>query len=236
MFGNRTFYTEKTELSGLVINHPRLVQVCEYFGMVLPYGQKTIAAACSERNIRPALFLSISALYCKTADAPREDLTPSDIPAIVVLLKNTHRYYLEEIYPEIQQHIQLLSENTRSEEMRLVEKFFDEYFSEVKAHLDYENQLVFPYIEQLLTVKNNESHTPYSVQDYQEHHDDIEQKLDDLINLLIRHLPDQCDQKIRRNLYFLLKRLDDDLKIHSQIEEQILIPLVRMLEQNLQRQ
>jgi regulator of cell morphogenesis and NO signaling len=124
-------------------------------------------------------------------------------------------------------------------EMALVEKFFNEYFSEVREHLNYENTVVFPYVIRLydqFVDSNHPGHQKkYSVAEYKEHHNDIEEKLDDLKNLLIKYLPLKNDQQIRRELMFSLLELEYDLNIHSQIEDFILIPLVAKMELDLMK-
>jgi len=73
----------------------------------------------------------------------------------------------------------------------------------------------------------------YSVKEYQDHHNDIEEKLTDLKNLLIKYLPQKEDQQIRRKLLFSLFELEYDLNIHSRIEDNILVPLAELMERNL---
>lgn len=72
--------------------------------------------------------------------------------------------------------------------------------------------------------------TNFSVKDYRDHHNDIEEKLEDLKNLLLKHLPVKNDQHIRRKLLFSLFELEFDLNVNTQIEDTILIPLVENLE------
>ncbi len=69
--------------------------------------------------------------------------------------------------------------------------------------------------------------------EYKEHHDDIEEKLDDLKNLLIEYLPLKEGRNMRRRLLFKLFELEHDLRIHSRIEDYILIPLVTSMEKRL---
>jgi len=158
---------------------------------------------------------------------------------IVTYLKNSHKYYSEEIYPNILSTIKQMNELNTHKEMALVEKFFGTYFSEVKEHLDYENKTVFPYILELIEKIENPDYpmrqTNFSVDEYQEHHNDIEEKLDDLKNLLIKYLPQKNDQILRRKLLFSLFELEYDLNIHSQIEDLILIPLVGKIESHLKK-
>jgi regulator of cell morphogenesis and NO signaling len=119
-------------------------------------------------------------------------------------------------------------------EMSVVEKFFNDYFTEVTEHLNYENDIVFPYITGLYerTLNSKQPVVPfgYSVSEYRKHHNDIEEKLSDLKNLLVKYLPQENDQPLRRKLLLTLFELEFDLKIHSKIEDSILIPLVERME------
>ena len=121
--------------------------------------------------------------------------------------------------------------------MSLVKKFFTEYFSEVNEHLRYENEVVFPYVLSLYDqIKNREQgkkRKEYSVVEYREQHNDIEEKLEDLKKLLIKYLPQKNDMILRRKILFSLFELEYDLNVHSQIEEFILIPLVEKMESHL---
>ena len=100
-------------------------------------------------------------------------------------------------------------------------------------HLNYENDVVFPYIERTIDLfESNDSKniSDYSVLDYKDNHFDIEDKLADLKNLLIKYLPINNDQQIRRKLLFELFEFESDLNIHSTIEETVLIPIVEKME------
>jgi regulator of cell morphogenesis and NO signaling len=124
-------------------------------------------------------------------------------------------------------------------ETALVEKFYNEYFIEVKEHLLYENEIVHPYINELYNKIQDTAYnikiTKYSVTEYKTHHNDIEEKLNDLKSLLIKYLPLKNDINLRRKLLFSLYELEYDLHIHSQIEELILVPLVAEMEKYLNK-
>jgi regulator of cell morphogenesis and NO signaling len=133
-----------------------------------------------------------------------------------------------------------MNELNESTEIILLERFFNEYCKEVTEHLAYEDLVAFPFILNLhshLTEKPSEKYLQsYSVADYKEHHNDIEEKLTDLKNLLIKYLPQKEDQQIRRKLLFNLFELEFDLNIHSRIEDKILVPLVELMERNLRHE
>lgn len=96
---------------------------------------------------------------------------------------------------------------------------------EVREHLDYEDEVAFPYFITLLdSNKQNNDQEVYSSGEYSEHHTDIELKLKDLKNLLLKYIKIDNDLDLRRKLFMSLYELEFDLYIHSLIEETILIP------------
>jgi regulator of cell morphogenesis and NO signaling len=160
-------------------------------------------------------------------------LNPKEIIQIVEYLKNCHDYYLNEKLIKIEDYICEISKINRNNEVLLVQKFIDEYLTEVRNHLDYENNIVFPYIEKLANNYNlniNFISSEFSVSEFHEHHDNIEEKLNDLKNLIIKYIHLKGDNSVRRKLLFELFEFEADLKIHSKIEEVFLIPSVAILE------
>jgi len=233
------YITPDIKMSDVILNNPYLMLLLEHFGIEVPLQEKTMHEVCCENNINTELFLTFANLYNKNKYIPKTPFSFADILTIVNYLKNSHKYYSEEIYPTILNTIKQMYTVNTHKEIELVEKFFGTYFSEVKEHLDYENITVFPYILELYKRIENPEHSigqsKYSVVEYQEHHNDIEEKLDDLKNLLIKYLPQKNDQILRRKLLLSLFELEYDLNIHSQIEDLILIPLVAKMESHLNK-
>jgi regulator of cell morphogenesis and NO signaling len=221
------------------MNNPYLLLLLEHFGIEVPLQDRTLNQVCLQYGINIELFLTFANLYNGVNYTPRSPLTIQDTPTIINYLRNSHRYYAEEIYPNILGVIHQMAKVNDFQEMALVPKFFVDYFNDVTEHLEYENKTVYPYIIHLIErienkVKDDLS-IAYSVVEYQEHHNDIEEKLNDLKSLLIKYLPPKNDQTIRRKLLFLLSELEYDLNIHSKIEELILIPLVVAMELHLKK-
>jgi regulator of cell morphogenesis and NO signaling len=67
----------------------------------------------------------------------------------------------------------------------------------------------------------------------QEDHNQLEEKLFDLKNLIIKFLPPVKRKDILENLLIELFRLEDDLEDHSRIEEKVLLPKIIHLEQTI---
>jgi regulator of cell morphogenesis and NO signaling len=219
------------KMSDIILNNHFIILVLERFGIELGLQAKTIETICTESNISTEIFLTIANLQNNISYIPEFSLNCSSIKELIKYLKSSHQYYSEEVFPEIIINIHLMNEKNQKPEMLMVEDFFNEYRSEVDQHFNYENETVFPYILSLFeNNKFNGSKSDYCVTDYKEHHDDIEEKLDDLKKLLIQYLPQKRDCTIRRKILFALFNLEQDLVIHAKIENDILIPLVEKME------
>lgn len=219
------------KMSDLILNNHFQILVLERFGIELGLKDKTIAAVCNEYNISVEIFLTIANLQNSSFYLPDIPLRQSDISATIQYLKRSHQYFSNEVFPEIISNIHRMSEFNNKPEILMVEDFFNEYKNEVDQHFHHENVEVFPYIMTLLEPdKSADVQSQYSVSEYKEHHDDIEEKLDDLKKLLIQHLPQKKDCIIRRKILFALFNLEQDLAIHTKIENDILIPLVEKIE------
>jgi len=215
-------------IAELILNNHFLLLVLERFGVSLGVQEKTIEEICVENNINISLFLGICDLHLNMDSIPRIVLENSDIQSVIGYLYRSHEYYKNEVLPKISKQTKLISENTDDLLFVLVERFFEEYKTEVLKHLEYEEIVVYPYVKNL-TIDRISS-LGYRIKDYKNHHQDIETKLYDFKNLLIKYLPDREDQSLRRDLLFELFRFEKDLRIHTVIEEAILVPAIENLE------
>jgi regulator of cell morphogenesis and NO signaling len=234
LISNKIFITSEMKTSDIIISNPYLILMLEHLGINMEVREKTIEQVCNENRISTELFLIIANLFNGIKPSPLTEYSSYDIQMMIRYLKNCHRYYLEEKYPLIKNYIAAINKINDHSEILMIGKFFDKYFKEVIEHLDYEDDVVFPYIldldDQLSSGKPASVESNYSVTEYREHHNDIEEKLTDLNNLLIKYIPQKNDQQVRRQLLLSIFELEYDLNIHSQIEETVLIPMVEKME------
>ena len=232
-------FTSDIKISDAIIDNPYLLLLIEHFRIAMPLNDKTIEKVCEENHLNSGLFLTIADLYNGVQCSSELPFSFDDTNTIITFLQSSHKFYLDEIYPDILVNIKQIAEVNDSREVALVQKFFVDYFSEVTEHLDYEDKVVFPYVldlyGQIKDMPHPRKETKYSVKEYKRHHGDIEEKLNDLKNLLVKYLPQKNDQAIRRKLLLNLSELEFDLNIHSNIEDLILIPLVTKMELHLKK-
>lgn len=235
---NNIFILSGMKVSDMILSNPYFILMLEHFGIELEVHEKTVEQICRENNIGLELFISFANLFNGFKPPAQSGFSFDDVMTIVNYLISSHKYYLEEKYPRIRSSIQKMFEVNDKAEVLLVDKFFNEYFSEVKEHLRFENEVVFPYVNYLHErLKSPDNHNGTSIApssaEYRARHNNIEEKLTDLKSLLIKYLPRNNDQQIRRELLFGLFELEYDLSIHSQIEDNILIPLMEQIERHL---
>lgn len=227
---------KKTKVADIIFNNPTLILVLERLNIFLGFHEKNIEDLSSENDIKPDLLIDLFNMHLNKNYQPNCLFEINDITNIVNYLKNSHEYYTKEIYPKISKNIKQMYSLNNSTEILMLADFFNGYRKEVDLHFNYENDIVFPYITNLFNELNSkEKINPvanYSVEEYKQHHDDIEEKLDDLKSLLIKFLPPKKDTSVRREIIFDLFLLEQDLRTHAKIENDILIPFVEEIEKS----
>ncbi|MEA5130087.1 MAG: hypothetical protein VB074_18125 [Proteiniphilum sp.] len=213
------------KMADLIDGNPYLLLMLQHFNIDFRVSDRTVSQLCNQYDISEQLFISIANLYNGSGIRGERPFTRKDLLQVIDFLKSTHDYYRFDKYPQISTYIRQLQENHPEKELKLLEKFFNEYFTEVREHLDYEDEVAFPYFITLLgSDKNNNEQEVYSSREYSDHHTDIELKLKDLKNLLLKYIKIDNDLDLRRKLFMSLYEVEFDLYIHSLIEETILIP------------
>jgi regulator of cell morphogenesis and NO signaling len=221
------------KMADLIDANPNLLLMLQHFNIDFRVSDQTVAQLCSGHGISENLFINIANLYNGLGTKAHQPYSRDDLVQVIDFLKQSHHYYRSDKYPQISSYIRQLQENHAAKELKLLEKFFNEYFTEVREHLDYEDNIAFPYFIHLVKQRETDSARKelYSAIEYGEHHTDIELKLKDLKQLLLKYVNIENDLDLRRKLFFALYELEFDLYIHSLIEETILIPAGVSIEQ-----
>jgi iron-sulfur cluster repair protein YtfE (RIC family) len=173
----------------------------EHFDLDLTMQDKSVEQICHENQLNKTVFIAIANLYNGFNEEGIAPFETNDVKAIIAFLKNSHQFYLNEKIPEIQGIINQLFQNgtNRKMEIKLIEDFFTEYSQEVKEHLDYEDDIAFPYFLWLLSATHDpqKAKNKFSAEEYQDHHTDIETKLNDLKQLLVKHISLKDDRSLK---------------------------------------
>lgn len=234
--------TANTKMADAIHSNYLLIPVVNRFGIRLGFGEKTIATVCSESGIDAEFFLAIINAYNNETHFPTKRLQTFKVLMIVEYLRKTHHYYRETQLPIIEQHLTTLLRRSskRNPHLTVVMKFFHEYKEELLAHLEREETITFPYVEDICTLHASQRKTPrpkkarrYMMKEYEAEHDDLDEKLYDLKNILIKYVDGEYDNAVCNTIVFELFRLEKDVQDHVRIENSILLPLVTAMEKSL---
>ena len=221
-------FSKEAKLAELLAGNRSLLQLLPRFGIGLGFGDKSIEEVCRMNNVSADLFLTICEIYADSEFRPvQSELQQIDMSGLLPYLKASHRYYLDECFPHLEDHFQRIIEACGNKYGPMLRHFYDEYKQEVMQHIQYyEEEVVFPYIEAL-----REGQRPdfYRIDEFRHNHTNIQDVLDDMMNILLKYLPGDILPKERIEISLDIVELSDDLNRHSIIEDHILIPYVESL-------
>jgi len=228
------------KMADLIVSDSRSMMLLTRFGIDLGFGDKTIDQICKEKQIKKDFFLLLLNVFLNPDYFPNKKLKNIDVNLLLTYLANSHRYYMEVKIPLLRELLQSFLPGMHHPVKVTLETFFDGYIQEVTEHIEYEEQVVFPYVSILLAPQPgkvpDKEFQEYGIRIFEKRHTDIEEKLSDLKNLMIKYLPpSETDRFLRIRIICELLDLEQDLVNHARLEDQILIPIVEQLEQRVKR-
>ena len=200
-----------------------LLGVFYRMGLSLGFGEESVAEVCEKAGLDAETFLLICRVHLVDGYRPsREALQNADLTAILEYLRNSHNY------PDLEHALEEMIVPCEDQQKRVIRRFFFDYRQELLTHFAYEEETVFPYVEEMLNSQDGNS---FTIGEYEQNHSNIEEKLADLKNLVMMFLPAPCRQTDAYKVLFYLSSLRQDLAKHTLIEDDILVPMVVRMEE-----
>ncbi len=234
--------TANVKMADAVHGNYLLIPVINRFGIRLGFGDQTIGAVCANAGIDTDFFLAIINAFCNEDYFPAKKLRAVNVLTIVGYLKKTHEYYRRTQIPVIESYLKafLAKSLKHNPGLRLVRKFFLEYKKELLAHLRHEETTTFPYVEMVYRLHETPGRPEarktlrrYSMEVYEREHHEVDEKLTDLKNILIKYIGGEFDDATCSAIVFELFRLEKDIMDHTRIENNVLMPIVGEMEKAL---
>ena len=217
-------YGGDDRMCDLVCDRYSVLQVMSRFGIALGFGDKTIAEVCTDNKVDTATFLAVVNLLMNFGNG--EELAEEvSVRALTDYLHNSHGYFLDFRLPAIRRKLIEAVDCSQSDVSFAILRFFDEYAAEVQRHMAYEEQTVFPYVESLLAGEKN---TTYSMEIFRRQHDQVDAKLRELKNIIIKYYPSGSTNELNGVLFDIFT-CERELASHNAVEDEIFIPAVERL-------
>ncbi len=210
-------------MSDLVTENYRVLLAMSRFGIGLGFGDKTIGEVCTENGVDTGTFLAVADMMLG-GDAEEYTVSPE---SLVMYLHNSHDYFLDFRLPKIRRDLVGILGHPQDDLTKAVVNYFDGYAAEVRKHMMYEEETVFPYVRSLLKGERNGK---YSISVFQKHHDQVEERLREFKQILIKYYPSKSTNELN-SLLFDIFNCEYDLRSHNEIEDLLFVPVILGLEQ-----
>ena len=217
-------YAGDDRMCDLVCDRYAVLQVMSRFGIALGFGDKTIAEVCAESRVDAATFLAVVNMLMNFGNGA-ELAGEVSVRSLTDYLHNSHGYFLDFRLPAIRRKLIEAVDCALSDVSFAIMRFFDEYAAEVQRHMSYEEQTVFPYVESLLSGEKN---TAYSIDIFRRQHDQIDIKLRELKNIIIKYYPSGSSNELNGVLFDIFN-CEHELASHNAVEDELFIPAVERL-------
>lgn len=231
-------YEADDKMIDLISDNHSMLQGLSAFGIRLGFGDKTVSEICGEQGVDCYTFLTV-VNFLINGYSPKVTDERISVKTLLDYLRASHRYFLDFQLPSIRKELEdSLSKNNSSigggQEgalVVLIMRLYDEYAHDIRLHMKYEEKTLFPYVEALL---QGEHKSDYNVDIFAKHHSDTTGKFHELKNIIIKYLPHDglANNQLTATLYDIYNN-EEWLSNHSNVEEVLFVPAIRILEQKL---
>lgn len=192
---------------------------------------KNLDKICQDDEINIDLLLDLINCYDDLDFLKKTSFEEYSILDLIDYLEKSHQYYLLKRIPEIEQSLEKLTQQESFTFNYVLLMFFKEYKKDIISHFKTEDEILFPFCkvlhnylqknsqEDLIFILENQKKAFSIMRDHHQNKDGI----DDLQNVLLKYSPN--NKKLSYFEIFLnqMSVFQHDLKIHAEIEENILV-------------
>jgi len=223
-----TLINHDTKLSDIVIAEPSALTVLNRFGIRLGLGDLTVARACIQLDIDPDFMVTILNPYLNEAYFPERIEATFKASTIVNYLGQTNNYYIHFHLPVIERHFGLLisKSDPANNNLGLMLKFFTEVKQQLLDRIADDRDRWFPAI---LEAEATATAIETFIRPDEGDVDTVEDKLTDLINMMVIHLSGNYDGNLALAVLMALVSLKNDLVQNNRIRNRLLRPMFHVL-------
>ena len=194
------------------------------FSIPLGVGNETLDDVC-RRNAIDVKALLLVLNYIRTGLIDSSYISVVSPLEVVRFLKNSHDYFINYKFGHIRKNLIAALDLETNPTNNLILKFFDSFVKKVEDHFRYEENTVFPYVESLVDGKKS----AYTIEIFERHHEEVVDALAELKNIILRYYRTTAPN-LMYDVLVDIYNCEEDLASHSDIENNLLIPMVYDLE------
>ena len=219
-------YEAEDKMISLISDNYNLLQALGAFGISLGFGDKTVSETCESNGVDTYTFLAVVNYTINGIEVSENDKLIS-VSTLLQYLDACHAYFIDFQLPYIRRELEesLIEGNSLAQ---LIMQLYDEYAHEIRRHMNYEQQTLFPYVKTLL---GGQPASDYNVETFSKHHDAADEQLHELKILIIKYLPQDGlhNNQLTATLHDIYEN-EVWLRQHAMVEDHIFVPAIRRLE------
>lgn len=221
-------YNENDLMSNLICDNYPMLLVMSRFNIALGIGDLTIGEVCAKNRVDTNTFLAIVNLLIED-DKTNIEFESYDlsITSLISYLKKSHQYFVDFRFPAIRKQLVAAIGAEDNATSFVIIKYFDEYVNGVCNHMEYEEKVLFSYIDKLMSGKTV---LDYNIDVFCNQHTSVDVKLSELKNIIIKYYVAASSNELNSTLFDVFS-CAQDLLSHNDVENYLLAPLVRKIEQ-----
>lgn len=226
MIGNQKHYLPSNRMREIIRDNNMLLMAISRFDIAFGFGDSTIAEACRKNGVDTSTFLAV----CNLLSGHPEADPQVSLVSLMGYLRRAHTSFLDVTLPKIRHHlIEAINYSETDDVAFLLMKFFDDYVLEVKRHMEYENDVIFTYVDRLLRGEVEED---FSIANFSLNHGHMAAKLNELKDTYIYHYKQNENARLSATLFDIII-CERDLMSHFDVENSLFVPAVEHLENSL---
>jgi regulator of cell morphogenesis and NO signaling len=230
----------------IVQNNPLLASVIDRFGIPYAKWTLTLEQACHADKVDAELLVEMLRVFQENTFFPSDAMQKLPLNSIIEYLIKTHIYYINSRLPRIEQFIELLVEHYGKVDMQLflLRDYFLDYKRDMLAHICIEERNLFPYILKLLAAVDNHELNNYqlfrlieenAITKFINDHIHVEGELQEIRRRLLNYTNANKHKVQVQTLFYEMKLFEVDLLTHGKVEDEVLVPRARQLEDTIKR-
>ncbi|MBD5247662.1 MAG: hemerythrin domain-containing protein [Barnesiella sp.] len=215
------------EIIDIINDDYTILPLLSRFSIPLGVGNKTLARVCSRYGIDvDALLLMLN--YIRTGIIDSQAIGKVSPVEVVAFLKNSHDYFINYKFAHIRKNLIAALDLEPNTSNKLILDFYDTFVKKVQEHFKHEEETVFPYIDALMSGRA----TSYSIDTFRRHHEEVGDALTELKNIILRYYRTTAPN-LMYDVLVDIYNCEEDLASHSDIENNLLIPMVLDIENRM---
>lgn len=230
------------KLSDIINLNVRAISVFDKYNFDYCFnGNRSIKEVCKEKNVDPGIL--IDELKNVSDDFQVDKFADWRLDFLIDYILNNHHQYIHKMIPLISDLVRKISDELgeKYSDINSIARTFSVVYKDLKQHMLKEEQILFPYIKQLVSLQDSgsKSEKPYfgmienPISMMNSDHKNTLDEFDNLQKITNNFTSPVNSNDAVTSLFNKLKDFGKDLHLHIHLENNILFPKSIALEKEM---